>query len=348
MTASAPSHNPLRNRPFQVPDGPIVNVTETNNQVKLHLTEGGVLTFAVGTENNAVVLSATGGAESISSEACWSLAYWSFLNHPDCVRLIWRNIPVPESALFDGLVLSCASGYETWQSMFWQLPGAWLCGKSAVSYPLTFALDQAGWCPVRPPKPEGTVYRRFDHRLGEWFSLRTLDIEEDLGRFNRWQNAPRVLQFWEEGGNLADHRRYLEDLAADPRALMLVGCFDEKPFAYFEVYWVKGDRIAPYYYSTEFDRGIHMLVGEEVHRGPHKVDCWLPSLVHYLFLDDCRTQTIVSEPRTDNERMIGYLRKYGFHRSRNIVFPHKEASLMMLTRQRFFEVGLYGRGRTAD
>ena len=70
--------------------------------------------------------------------------------------------------------------------------------------------------PQRPANPQGEVYRRFDPQLGAWISLRTLDIELDLERFNRWQNTPRVLAFWDEGGSLDDHRQYLEKLADDP------------------------------------------------------------------------------------------------------------------------------------
>ncbi len=34
---------------------------------------------------------------------------------------------------------------------------------------------------------------------------------------------------------------------------------------------------------------------------------WLSALVHYLFLDDPRTQRVVAEPRADNAKMIGYM-----------------------------------------
>ncbi len=121
--------------------------------------------------------------------------------------------------------------------------------------------------PRRPIKPRGEVYRRFDARLGAWVSLRTLEIEHDLTRFNRWQNSPRVARFWQEEGSLEQHREYLGKLQADPRVLTLIGCFDDQPFAYFEAYWAKEDRIAPFYDAGNYDRGIHMLVGEEHHRG---------------------------------------------------------------------------------
>ncbi|MQT34924.1 MAG: GNAT family N-acetyltransferase [Pseudomonas helleri] len=186
--------------------------------------------------------------------------------------------------------------------------------------------------PQRPAKPQGEVYRRFDPQLGAWISLRTLDIELDLERFNRWQNTPRVLAFWDEGGSLDDHRQYLEKLADDPHTLTLIGCFDDQPFAYFEAYWAKEDRIAPFYDADDYDRGIHMLVGEQAHRGPHKVASWLSALTDYLLQDDPRTRRIVAEPRADNDKMIGYMQAQGYARIKEFDFPHKRAALMVLER----------------
>ena len=186
--------------------------------------------------------------------------------------------------------------------------------------------------PQRPAKPQGEVYRRFDPQLGAWISLRTLDIDLDLERFSRWQNTPRVIAFWDEGGSLEEHRHYLEKLAADPHTLTLIGCFDDQPFAYFEAYWAKEDRIAPFYDVGDYDRGIHMLVGEQAHRGPHKVASWLSALTHYLFEDEPRTQRVVAEPRADNAKMIGYLQAQGYERIKEFDFPHKRAALMVLDR----------------
>ena len=47
-----------------------------------------------------------------------------------------------------------------------------------------------------------------------------------------------------------------------------------------------------------------MLVGSSHHRGPHKVKAWLPSLVHYAFLDDIRTERVVAEPNSLNHKAI--------------------------------------------
>ncbi|MNR05755.1 N(6)-hydroxylysine O-acetyltransferase [compost metagenome] len=230
-----------------------------------------------------------------------------------------------------------AGHYRCERTLFWQLPQPWLGQSLTRGYPQQMVISGGKRHPLRPLKPRGEVYRRFDARLGMWISLRTVDIDLDLARFNRWQNSARVASFWQEEGSLEKHREYLSKLEADPHTLTLIGCFDDQPFAYFEAYWAKEDRIAPFYDAGDYDRGIHMLVGEENHRGPHKVASWLSALVHFLFLDDPRTQRVVAEPRADNAKMIGYMQGQRFYCEKEFDFPHKRAALMALGRERFFD-----------
>ncbi len=41
-------------------------------------------------------------------------------------------------------------------------------------------------------KPRGEVYRRYERTSWAWISLRTVEVDVDLARFNRWQNSTRV------------------------------------------------------------------------------------------------------------------------------------------------------------
>lgn len=273
------------------------------------------------------------------SQAIGCVCYWLFARDPACQRLTFHLETSPVDELRSGLLIATdtAGQYRCERTMFWQLPQPWLGQAPAASFPQQMLISKGKRHPLRPVKPRGEVYRRFDARLGAWISLRTVDIELDLERFNRWQNNPRVASFWQEEGSLEQHREYLGKLDADPHTLTLIGCFDDQPFAYFEAYWAKEDRIAPFYDADNYDRGIHMLVGEENHRGPHKVASWLSALVHYLFLDDPRTQRVVAEPRADNAKMIGHMQGQGFHCEKEFDFPHKRAALMALGRERFFD-----------
>ncbi|WP_422368098.1 GNAT family N-acetyltransferase [Pelagibius sp.] len=193
---------------------------------------------------------------------------------------------------------------------------------------------------MQNPSPTTTaqdLYSRFDAELQSTISFRHLDPDSDLERFNRWQNSDRVAQFWDERGTLDEHRDYLMKLIRAPQVEPLIGCLDGDPFLYLEVYWAEQDRLAAYYTAAPADRGIHMLVGEERHRGPRKVRAWLSALCRHLFEESPATQRIVSEPRYDNLKMIDYLEKQGFEKIKEFDFPHKRAALMLLTRDAFFK-----------
>lgn len=274
-----------------------------------------------------------------SNQAIWAACYWLFAREPACQSLTWRLTETPAEALLSGLLIptQIPSEYRCERGLFWQLSQPWSGQSLSACYPQQMVITGGKRHPLRPIKPQGEVYRRFDPRLRMWISLRTLNIDLDLARFNRWQNSPRVASFWQEEGSLEQHREYLGKLEADPHSLTLIGCFDDQPFAYFEAYWAKEDRISPFYDVADYDRGIHMLVGEETHRGPHKVASWLSALTHYLFLDDPRTQRVVAEPRADNAKMIRYMQGQRFHCEKEFDFPHKRAALMVLGRERFFE-----------
>jgi len=214
---------------------------------------------------------------------------------------------------------------------FWQNPLLWLPRRQGSAPPPC----ESG-PPVRPQKPLGEVYRRRMPRFDSDFSIRAFDIDADLATFNQWMNLDSVAEFWNQRGSVEEHRAYIERIAADPHMISMVGCFDDAPFAYFEVYWAKEDRIAPFYDVDDYDRGVHLLVGESKHQGPGKVEAWFRGLLHYMFLDDPRTRRIVGDPRIDHVRWIEYMEKQGFLRLKEFDLPHKRSELVMIERETFF------------
>jgi acetyl CoA:N6-hydroxylysine acetyl transferase len=223
---------------------------------------------------------------------------------------------------------------------FWQWPDCWL-PQALPPIPLQYQLSEGRRHPLRRPQPYGVVYRRFIPWLGQTLSFRVADIHDDLPHFHRWMNEPHVAEFWQEQGSLEAHRSYLEKIQQDPRTTPLIASLDDIPFGYFEVYWAKEDRIAPYYDVADFDRGWHVLIGEAAFRGKDFVCAWLPSISHYLFLDDCRTQRLVIEPRSDNSKMRRNLSRSGYALIKEFDFPHKRAVLGSLLRERFFAEQLW-------
>lgn len=330
--------NPSDLSTLPLPHGPALDADATDTRLSLSL-EGRLLIQLRLERGERLHIRLQDDARKPDNRALWAACYWLFTQEPQCQQMTWHLPQEPNEALLSGLLVATATPgeYDCARTLFWQLPQPWLDTPHTGVYPQQMIISQGLRHPRRAPKPGGEVYRRFDARLGAWVSLRTVQIDSDLARFNRWQNSARVMSFWDEGGSLDKHREYLQKLDADPHTLTLIGCFDDEPFAYFEAYWAKEDRIAPFYDAGDYDRGIHMLVGEEHHRGPHKVASWLSALVHYLFLDDPRTERVVAEPRADNAKMIGYLHNQCFHCEKEFDFPHKRAALMMLGRERFFD-----------
>ena len=121
---------------------------------------------------------------------------------------------------------------------------------------------------------------------------------------HKWMNNPRVSHSWGEGGPIQHQTSFLSLNLSARHSFPAIGCFDGKPFGYFEIYWVKEDKLASYlgHGNTpgDWDRGIHCLVGEEEFRGRKRVAVWLSALVHYAWLADMRTQAVFMEPRVDN------------------------------------------------
>ncbi|MGC4060237.1 MAG: GNAT family N-acetyltransferase [Aquabacterium sp.] len=275
-------------------------------------------------------------------EAHWLAALEAaFVHHPHQARIRLDGITPPQSLIDTGAIRANGDGQTiVSREAFWQSARSWL-PKQTAPYIQQFALTEGRRHPLRPPKPHGTVYKRHLPWLGQVLSLRVIDAKTDLPVFHRWMNDPVVAKFWQEEGDLAKHQAYIKKIAADPHALGLIGCFDDEPFGYFEAYWAKEDRIAPFYDAHDFDRGWHVLIGEERFRGKPWLTAWMPSISHYLFLDDCRTQRIVIEPRADNDKMIRSLGRCGYALLKEFDFPHKRAMLGMLLRERFFSEALW-------
>ncbi|KVC16872.1 GNAT family N-acetyltransferase [Burkholderia pseudomultivorans] len=182
--------------------------------------------------------------------------------------------------------------------------------------------------PRRPPAPRGDIYARDLPALGVRFTLRGWQPDEDAARVARWFDEPRVRDGW------TGAQPGTPD--ADPHLTPLVGCFDGEPFAYFDAFWLKEDPLAPHVAARDYDRGLRMLVGEPRWRGPHCVAGWLPCVVHYLFLDDPRTEAVGCAVPAGHARLADYLARHGFARQRRLALADAQPLWMRTLRETFF------------
>jgi RimJ/RimL family protein N-acetyltransferase len=126
----------------------------------------------------------------------------------------------------------------------------------------------------------------------------------DTDLLHKWMNDPRVHAAWGAAGPISSQSQFLTEGLESRHSFPVYGCFDGKPFGYFEIYWVKEDKFGRLLGGDvgNYTRGLHCLVGENEFRGKHRVKVWLSALVHYCFLSDPRTETVMLEPRVDNTK----------------------------------------------
>lgn len=254
------------------------------------------------------------------------------------------------STMFQLFHLATDSHEEPIPSEFPYLP---VTPPQGAPSPLTY--------PLRPPKPTDSrpIYSRYIPHLSKspaeptFFSLNLLNLTH-LKTLHRWMNDPRVDEFWMEKGDLEKHQKFIEANLNDRHTLGVIGSYTtfEDGFeggaprvedaVYAEIYWGKEDRLGPLIPQDiqvrDYDRGIHMLVGSSSHRGPDYVRAWLPSLAHYCFLSDLRTERVLCEPNEKNRKMTSYLESIGFKRFGSVTFPHKVSALMILDKKDFYEL----------
>ncbi|KAI8812028.1 acyl-CoA N-acyltransferase [Cladochytrium replicatum] len=183
--------------------------------------------------------------------------------------------------------------------------------------------------PARSGDPSGSA-----PRLG-MMSMQVFDVENPLhvDTLHRWMNLSRVAEFWKEEGPKSHQEGYIRSLPwhSTPLLVMLNG----EPLGYLEAYWAVPDRISAYHKPETYDRGFHVLVGEDHLRGFLTV--WFAVLAQWIFLDDARTTKIYAEPRIDNVKFIQTLERMGFERlgPGEIQMPHKRAALLGFRRETY-------------
>lgn len=211
-----------------------------------------------------------------------------------------------DSSIPDGSLLPRAV-----KRAFWQISYPFMKLPSPVVYTISaFGVRH----PIRP-RPARLLYRRHVPSLNAVLTFRLARLD-DAPLVNKWMNTPRVSAFWGESGPIAKTADFLRQNLEKRHSFPVIGSWEEvvvrdgrvmeggveEPFGYFEIYWVKEDRLGQLCEAQDWERGLHVLVGEQKFRGAQRVRGWLGGLCHYCFCDDPRTMRLSLEPRVDNAR----------------------------------------------
>lgn len=151
----------------------------------------------------------------------------------------------------------------------------------------------------------------------------------DTSLIQMWMDKERVSAFW---GSYTP--TFLSTALASRHSFPVIAMWDGTPFAYLEIYWVREDPVAKCLGPGavgDWDRGVHVFVGEEWARG--EVQLWLSSAVQWILAADYRTTSVCVEPRVDNVKFIRHLQDGGFVGETEVTFPHKQAWFGRLRRE---------------
>ncbi|RDX54639.1 hypothetical protein OH76DRAFT_1398017 [Lentinus brumalis] len=248
---------------------------------------------------------------------------------------------------------------------FWQGAGTvnfhmrgWLRGHAAflagAPFPYTQSFTRTPLViaahPLRPPKPRPgeVVYRKFWPNIGQMLEFTCVDlggdgddeVSEHLATFHRWHNSDHVNRGWGERGPIEKHRKYLRELIADPAVLPVMMSWDGELMGYAELVYIKENHVAPYVPggAWDYDRGLHVLVGEQKFRGLNRSKAWFSAIHHCLFLQDSRTTRVIGEPKASNKQVIVLSEAVGMNVQTIFDFPYKRSVMTWLPRERFFKL----------
>lgn len=188
-----------------------------------------------------------------------------------------------------------------------------------------------------PRKYEGELYR-VELSNSRTLTLRAFDLCRDMEVFHQWHNKDYVSEFWEMNKSIDELRDYVLGLKKSPYQLPVMMDINGQAAGYFEVYWAYDDRIAPYCNASIFDRGIHILIGDERYLRTRVVSDSVFHLSKFLFEDDYRTQRIWGEPRVDNSKVLKLAELLpGWAHVGVFDFSHKTSNLLECDRERFYK-----------
>jgi len=236
----------------------------------LERTGSPALPGTVATSNNIPipVLQLVLQAQSLEVKSIWAAIYALFTVKPIPRIIISVPLTTPELTSIRDFIVQTGMGVTRpdlspedialSQCAFWQGAGApqvggWLnpTGKAFMSnapfpfIPSFTRLDQVITShPLRAPKPKGgdVLYTRWVASMKKAITFKMVNPMDDgdVDIYRKLYQQGVGNSDWKETLSLAkDERQYLLVKSKDPHVLPLIGYWDNVPFGYFEIFWVR-------------------------------------------------------------------------------------------------------------
>lgn len=164
------------------------------------------------------------------------------------------------------------------------------------------------------------------------FSFHELHVKRDLPIIHTWMNDPDVARWWDLAGDVDTTARHLVERHSLTHATTYVGCLDDQPVSYWELYRADLDPLAEHYASRPHDVGVHLIIGPASHRGRGLGSLLLFVVTDLILRAAPDTQRVVADPDVRNSASIAAFRRAGFRRAADLALPGRTAALMIRDR----------------
>lgn len=166
------------------------------------------------------------------------------------------------------------------------------------------------------------------------FSLRPLQMEEDIPVIHNWVNRPYA-QYWQLQNTTPEEVAAAYTKITEAKGSeVYMGFLDNRPVFLLECYWVINDALGAYYDVRPGDYGFHILVAP-ADRPIHQFTWNVFTAIIDFMLSNPAVERLVVEPDVRNEKIHVLNKRAGFEYQQIITLPHKQAYLAFCTREQY-------------
>ncbi len=161
------------------------------------------------------------------------------------------------------------------------------------------------------------------------FSLHEIHSKRDVPLLHAWMNDPSIAHWWALDGDEDVVRRHLAAQALRTHSNCYLGCVDDEPVSYWELYRADLDELACVYPARPHDVGIHLLIGPPAWRGRGIGSLLLRAVTELVLRAAPETTRVIADPDVRNTASVAAFERAGFRRVGTVQLPGKTAALMI-------------------